>query len=110
LLPFFAAFLPPFFAAFLVAIVSILPFPLSWNDCDVTSSQFDSCIESTKKIVKQKTRVQVRNSPTLRPNLRSALRKEWRSHANTQLIATNARSKSRMNAGDSTSLKKWKHA
>ncbi|HLX79814.1 MAG TPA: hypothetical protein VKS43_04445 [Burkholderiales bacterium] len=48
---FFAAF---FVAFFLVAIVSILPFPFSWKHCDVKTSQFDLCIESTKKIVKQK--------------------------------------------------------
>ena len=45
---------------------SILPFPFVM-ECiaTVTSSQFVSCIESTKKIVKKKTRIKVCNSATL---------------------------------------------
>ena len=54
---FFAAFLPPFFAAFLVAIVLFSLFA-----CDITSSQFVLCIESSKKIVKQKKHIPLRIS------------------------------------------------
>jgi hypothetical protein len=40
------------------------PFHLSWNIATFTSSQFVSCIESLKKIVKKKKRVDVCNSAT----------------------------------------------
>ena len=39
--------------------VSILPFPFFMELCDITSSQFVLCIESVKRIVKQKTRARV---------------------------------------------------
>jgi len=49
-------FLAAFFVAFFfVAIVFYSPFHLSWNIATFISSQFDSCIDSLKKIVKRKT-------------------------------------------------------
>src|ERR1700733_633476 len=52
-------------------MVSILPFHLSWNISTFISSQFVSCIESLKKIVKKKTRTQVCNSATWVRQLRA---------------------------------------
>jgi hypothetical protein len=69
---FFAAFFAGF-AFFLVAIFFYSPFPSVMEHCDITSSQFVLCIESTKKIVKQKTRVRLSISMT-QPERFSVLR------------------------------------
>ena len=53
---FFAAFLVAFFAAFFFVGIFYSPFSILHGSCDITSSQFVLCIESAKKIVKQKTR------------------------------------------------------
>jgi hypothetical protein len=52
------------------------PFHLSWNIATELSSQFVSCIESLKKIVKQKTRGKVW-APAVREGVqRSAAREQ----------------------------------
>jgi hypothetical protein len=56
---FFAAFLVAFFAAFFLVAIFYSPFSILHGSCDITSSQFVLCIESAKRIVKQKKRVSV---------------------------------------------------
>jgi hypothetical protein len=60
-LVFFAAFLA-FFAAFFVAMVSILPFHFHGIIATFISSQFVSCIDLIKTIVKKKTHVEMRST------------------------------------------------